>query len=110
MAADPTLRVPPQSLDSERALLGSLLLKPDAIHDVSDLIRADSFYAEKHRHIFECMRELTESGVRVVLELGPGRSLAKLVGESQPEIVVRSVADFRSWQGVIDWLQARLND
>ena len=56
------------------------------------------------------MRELTESGVRVVLELGPGRSLAKLIGESQPEIVVRSVADFRSWPGVIDWLQARLRD
>ena len=49
-------------------------------------------------------------GVRVVLELGPGRSLAKLIGESQPEIVVRSVADFRSWPGVIDWLQARLRD
>ncbi|HWH16287.1 MAG TPA: replicative DNA helicase [Candidatus Paceibacterota bacterium] len=71
MAADPTLRVPPQSLDSERALLGSLLLKPDAIHDVSDLIRADSFYAEKHRHIFECMRELTERGDPIdMLSLG----------------------------------------
>ena len=71
MAADPTLRVPPQSLDSERALLGSLLLKPDAIHDVSDLIRADSFYAEKHRHIFECMRDLTERGDPIdMLSLG----------------------------------------
>ncbi len=55
-------RVPPQSLESERALLGALLLKPDAIHDVSDLIRADSFYAEKHRRIFAAMRELTERG------------------------------------------------
>ena len=35
MAAD---RVPPQSLESERALLGALLLKPDAIHDVLDTI------------------------------------------------------------------------
>jgi len=58
----------------------------------------------------DCMRELTESGVRVVLELGPGRSLARLIEESQPEIVVRSVADFRSWHGVIDWMQARLRD
>lgn len=62
MSADPTLRVPPQSLESEQALLGSLLLKPDAIHDVSDIIKPDSFYAEKHRHIFECMRELVERG------------------------------------------------
>lgn len=60
--SDPTLRVPPQSLESERALLGALLLKPDAIHDVSDTIRPDSFYAEKHRIIFEMMRELSERG------------------------------------------------
>jgi replicative DNA helicase len=61
--ADPTVvRVPPQSLDSERALLGALLLKPDAIHDVSDTIHGDSFYAEKHRIIFEAMRELSERG------------------------------------------------
>jgi len=59
MAAD---RIPPQSLESERALLGALLLKPDAIHDVSDLIRPESFYAEKHRLIFGVMRELAERG------------------------------------------------
>ena len=53
-------RVPPQSLESERALLGALLLKPDAIHDVSDLINADSFYAEKHRLIFGAMSELAQ--------------------------------------------------
>ncbi|EWS52519.1 malonate decarboxylase, epsilon subunit [Methylibium sp. T29] len=55
------------------------------------------------------MRELSESGVRVVLELGPGRSLAKLLAEAQPDIDVRSVADFRSWRGVADWLRARLD-
>lgn len=58
--SDPTLRVPPQSLDSERALLGALLLKPDVIHDVADTIRSGSFYAEKHRLIYEAMRELVE--------------------------------------------------
>lgn len=60
--ATPLSRVPPQSLDSERGLLGSLLLKPDALHDVSDLISADSFYAEKHKLIFECMRDLSDRG------------------------------------------------
>ncbi|HEY1041911.1 MAG TPA: replicative DNA helicase [Candidatus Paceibacterota bacterium] len=97
MAADPTLRVPPQSMDSERALLGSLLLKPDAIHDVSDLIRADSFYAEKHRHIFECMRELTERGdpidmlslgerlqAKGVLERAGGRAYIAELASSSP--------------------------
>ncbi len=60
--ADSPLRVPPQSLDSERALLGALLLKPDSIHDVADLVQADSFYAEKHKLIFEGMRELSQRG------------------------------------------------
>jgi len=60
--ANPTLRVPPQSLESERALLGSLLLKPDAIHDVGDMVRPDSFYADKHRAIYEGMRELSDRG------------------------------------------------
>lgn len=56
------LRVPPQSLESERALLGAILLKPDAIHDIIDIIRSDSFYAEKHRLIFTAMHELSERG------------------------------------------------
>jgi replicative DNA helicase len=60
--ADTAPRIPPQSLDSERALLGALLLKPDALHDVSDLVRPESFYAEKHKLIFEAMRELSERG------------------------------------------------
>ncbi len=60
--ADYALRIPPQSLESERGLLGSLLLKPEAIHDVSDTVHADSFYAEKHRTIFEGMRELSDRG------------------------------------------------
>ncbi len=68
---DPTQRIPPQSLESERALLGSLLLKPDAIHDVADLIRADSFYAERHRIIFDAMLELSTRGEPIdLLSLG----------------------------------------
>jgi replicative DNA helicase len=58
--ADHLVRIPPQSLESERGLLGALLLKPDAIHDISDLVHVESFYAEKHRLIYECMRELVD--------------------------------------------------
>lgn len=59
--ADST-RIPPQSLESERGLLGALLLKPDVIHDVGDTVRGDSFYAEKHKIIYEAMRELSDKG------------------------------------------------
>jgi len=60
--SDTVVRIPPQSLESERGLLGALLLKPEAIHDISDTVRPDSFYAEKHRTIFETMRELSDRG------------------------------------------------
>lgn len=62
MASDSPVRIPPQSLESERALLGALLLKPDVIHDVGDTVRADSFYAEKHKIIYEAMRALSDKG------------------------------------------------
>ncbi len=55
-------RVPPQNIEAERALLGSIMLKPDAIHEVTDLVSADSFYVEKHRLIYRSMIELTSAG------------------------------------------------
>jgi replicative DNA helicase len=81
--ADSITRIPPQSLESERGLLGALLLKPDAIHDVADTVRPDSFYAEKHRMIYEGMRELVGRGEPVDL-----LSLSEhLSGKSQLERV-----------------------
>lgn len=53
-----SVRVPPQSLDAEIALLGSIMLRPDAIYEIGDLIFSDSFYAEKHRIIYNAMMEL----------------------------------------------------
>ena len=52
------LRIPPQNLDSEQALLGSIMLKREVMHDIMDLIRPESFYADKHRTIFTHMMEL----------------------------------------------------
>src|SRR4051812_34636164 len=54
----PYLRVPPQSIEAEAALLGSIMLKPEVMHDILDFIADGSFYAEKHRIIFRAMIEL----------------------------------------------------
>ena len=40
------------------ALLGSIMLRPDAIYEVMDIVTPLSFYFEKHRTIFEAMLEL----------------------------------------------------
>ncbi len=52
------LRVPPQNLDAEKAVLGSIMLRPEAIHEVEDIIVPESFYSEKHKMIFKVMSEL----------------------------------------------------
>ncbi len=52
------LRIPPQNLDAEIALLGSIMQRPDVMFEITDTVSRDSFYAEKHRIIFECMLEL----------------------------------------------------
>ncbi len=53
------LRIPPQSVDSEKAVLGSIMLRPGAIHEVTDIVSPDSFYASKHSQIFKTMQELS---------------------------------------------------
>jgi replicative DNA helicase len=40
------------------ALLGSIMLRPESLYDIVDIIKQDSFYSEKHRIIFETMIEL----------------------------------------------------
>ena len=49
---------PPQNLDVEASLLGSLLIDSDAFIKIGDAIQADDFYDEKHRVIFAAMRSL----------------------------------------------------
>lgn len=52
------LRIPPQDIDIERALLGSLMLKPDGVNEVVDIVSPSSFYSEKHRTVFSAMLDL----------------------------------------------------
>ena len=51
-------RMPPQNLDAEMALLGSIMLRPEALYDITEIVTADSFYSEKHKIIFDTMMEL----------------------------------------------------
>lgn len=51
-------RLPPQDLEAEKALLGSIMLRPDVVFDVLDSINPDSFYSERHKVIFKAMLDL----------------------------------------------------
>jgi replicative DNA helicase len=52
------LRLPPQHQDSEKALLGSVLLRSDVLYELMDIFPKDAFYSEKHRIIYDAMLEL----------------------------------------------------
>jgi len=53
------LRIPPQNLEAEKAVLGSIMLRPEALHEVEDILVSGAFYAEKHKMIFKTMEELS---------------------------------------------------
>lgn len=53
-------RLPPQNIDAEEAVLGALLIDPDAIIRVATIIKADDFYREKNGWIYECALALHE--------------------------------------------------
>jgi len=55
----------PSSLDAERAVLGSVLLKPDVCDDVALVVRQDDFHDEAHRLLYEHLLNLHDSGKRV---------------------------------------------
>lgn len=57
-----SLRVPPHSLEAEQALLGSLMMRPQSLHEVVDFVSADFFYADKHRVLFKTIVELHSKG------------------------------------------------
>lgn len=53
-----TPRIPPQNVEAEQAVLGSILLKPDAFGAVLEILKSDDFYKDGHKLIFESMLDL----------------------------------------------------
>ena len=51
-------RVPPHSLDTEMAVLGSMLLDEQAVPVGLEMLQIASFYRDAHRKIFEAMTGL----------------------------------------------------
>lgn len=53
-------RMPPNSLDSEKSVLGAVLLDNEALNLVLEIIRPDDFYQRSHQIVFEAMIEIYE--------------------------------------------------
>ncbi len=59
---DTGTRVPPQSLDAERAVLGSIMLRAEALHEASEVLTSEHFYAHKNGIIYDAMLALQKNG------------------------------------------------
>ena len=55
-------RVPPHNVEAEQAILGGILLDPDALGTIIEIIEAQDFYHEAHQLIYQQILTLFEHG------------------------------------------------
>lgn len=51
-------KLPPQAVDLEEAVLGALMLDKEALTDVIDILKKESFYKDDHQKIYEAILDL----------------------------------------------------
>lgn len=61
------LKIPPHSIDAEKALLGSALMNPEVMHDVVDIVNEQSFYSNQNRAVWIVLFELHGKSIPIDL-------------------------------------------
>jgi replicative DNA helicase len=54
-------KIPPQAVEIEEAVLGALMLERDALSNVIEILKPESFYKEAHQEIYSAILELFKS-------------------------------------------------
>ena len=74
------------------------------------ILRQDAALTHLSRQLTEtirwsdCMDACVEQGVSVALELGPGAALSRMLQKRHPDVICRSLQDFRSLAGLQAWV------
>lgn len=55
-------RLPPQNMEAEQGVLGSVLLDNEALHEVVPLLKVEDFYRDAHQVIYRAIRDLYDLG------------------------------------------------
>lgn len=89
-------RMPPQNLEAEISVLGSLMLDRDALIKIADLITEDDFYEQKHQIIYNAIISLFEKSVSIDILtvtniLEERKQLEKVGGSSYLSSLVNAV-------------------
>jgi len=90
-------RLPPQSLEAEKSVLGSLLLDPNLCDDIALILRPDDFYAAANRKLFTHLLAMHDGGGEIdstllVERLKEAGDLEAVGGTAYLAEVVHSVA------------------
>ncbi|MEP0914528.1 replicative DNA helicase [Leptolyngbya sp. ST-U4] len=91
-------RVPPQNIDAEEAILGGILLDPEAIGRVLEILRPEAFYISAHQEIYRAATTLQAQGkptdlMSVTTWLYDHGLLEKIGGQTRlAELVDRTVS------------------
>ena len=112
-------RLPPQNLEAERGVLGSVLLMNEVLDEVVEVLAADHFYTDGHRKIFSAIRRLYDNGTQAIDPLTLAEELVRhsqlddIGGASYLEQVLESVphaAHARYYAGIVreKWVQRQL--
>ncbi len=57
-------RIPPHSIEAERAVLGAILLNEEAYETVSTIVQPSDFYSDHHRIIYEALMTIVNKNRR----------------------------------------------
>jgi replicative DNA helicase len=91
-------RLPPQNIDAEEAIIGGILLDPEAISRVADLLRPETFYISAHQTIYRAALVLQSQGkptdlMSVTTWLQDNDLLEKVGGQSRlAQLVDRTIS------------------
>ncbi len=93
---DRDVKVPPQNLEAEMSVLGSMMMEEEAIARAIEFLDKDSFYHEAHKKIFSAMLDLYEKSAAVDLvtfteELRKRDDLEKVGGAAYLTSLINSV-------------------
>lgn len=55
-------KIPPQDIEAEQAILGSMLTDQDAVTDAIEVLKPEDFYRDDNKYIFEAMNNLYAKG------------------------------------------------
>jgi replicative DNA helicase len=55
-------RLPPQNIEAEQGVLGSILLDNEVLHEVVPLLKVEDFYRDAHQVIYRAIRDLYDLG------------------------------------------------